>query len=78
MQEHQAATAYGIVYALYNLGLALSPVLIGLIADSLGYLFVQLFFSIVLSLCLLLTTILYVVDGIYGKGILNIAGRRRQ
>ena len=76
VQEHQVATAYGIAYALYNLGLALSPILIGVIVDSFGYLFVQLFFSIILSLCLLLTTMLYVVDAIYGGGRLNVAGRR--
>ena len=77
VEEHQVATAYGIAYASYNLGSALSPVLIGLILDSSGYLFVQLFFSIVLSLCLLLTTVLYMVDDIYGGGKLNVAGRWR-
>ena len=77
VEEHQVATAYGIAYASNNLGLALSPVFIGFIADSFGYLFVQLFFSIVLSLCLLLTTVLYMVDDIYGGRRLNMAGRWR-
>ena len=78
VQEHQVATAYGIAYALYNLGPALSPALIGFIVDSSGYMFVQLFFTIVLSLCLLLTTVLYMVDTIYGGGRLNVGGTRGQ
>ena len=40
---------------------ALSP---ALIVDSFGYLFVQLFFTIILSLCMLMTTVLYMVDTI--------------
>ena len=75
VKEHQTATAYGVAYAFYNLGLALTPVCIGLIVDSSGYLFVQLFFSSVTSLCLLLITALYIVDSISGGGKLNIPGR---
>ena len=71
VQEHRVATAYGIAYSLYNFGLALSPVITGLIVDNSGYLFVQLFFSSVLCLCLLLTTALYMVDKISGEGKLN-------
>ena len=75
VQEHQMATAYGVTCAFFNLGIALTPIIVGVIVDSLGYLFVQLFFSSAASVCLLLITFLYMVDSISGGGKLNVPGR---
>ena len=72
IQDHQLATAYGIVYSSYNLGQALSTIIVGLIVDSSGYLFVQLFFCSILSLSLLLTGGLYWVDITSGRGRLSM------
>ena len=78
IQEHQLATAYGITYGCYELGQAVAPIIVGVIADSSGYMVVELFFVSVLSLTLLLLVTLYIVDTIYGGQKLNMSGRKRR
>ena len=73
--EHQLGTAYGISYAFYSLGQALSPVIVGQIIDNIGYMMVEIFFASVLSLTLLLLVALYFTSE--GRK-LNISGKIRR
>ena len=73
--EHQLGTAYGISYAFYSLGQALSAIIVGQIIDNIGYMMVEIFFVSVLSLTLLLLVAFYFTTD--GQN-LNISGRLRR
>jgi MFS family permease len=46
--EHQLGTAYGIMQSVQNLGLAIVPIVVGLIIDNVGYLILEVFFCVCL------------------------------
>ena len=75
IQEHQFGTAYGITYALYELGQAVAPIIVGLIVDNLGYMYVEVFFIGVLSITLILIVTLYITPR--GRQ-LNLSGQKRR
>ena len=53
--EHQLGTAYGLMQAIQNLGLALITMLAGLIVDQHGYIWLELFFIFWLVVALIAT-----------------------
>ena len=75
--EHQLGTAYGFMQSIQNLGLAVVSILAGKIADSSGYLILEVFFSGCLCLALLSTVALYVWDATKGTG-LNCSAKERE
>ena len=75
IQEHQFGTAYGVMNCGTQLGEAVVGIVTGVIADRLGYMFVELFFVILGCIALLLLLVLTVSSG--GRA-LNISGKKRR
>ncbi|XP_041351508.1 major facilitator superfamily domain-containing protein 1-like [Gigantopelta aegis] len=75
--QHQLGTAYGIMQAIQNLGLAVVSLVAGMIVDNNGYLILEVFFMAWLSLALIASVILYLVDASKG-GKLNLSARKRK
>ncbi|TRY74960.1 hypothetical protein TCAL_08667 [Tigriopus californicus] len=74
--EHQRATAFGLMQAVQNAGLATITLLAGLIVDSFGYLWLEVFFMGCLCIALFGGIALWVVDA-RGNGILNMTRQER-
>eukprot|EP00106_Octopus_bimaculoides_P023488 XP_014790930.1 PREDICTED: major facilitator superfamily domain-containing protein 1-like [Octopus bimaculoides] len=64
---HQLGTAYGVMQAIQNLGLALVSYACGLIVDSKGYLILEVFFLVCLCIALVAAVCLYLRDVAQGK-----------
>lgn len=79
MPEHQLGTAYGIMQAVQNLGLAVVPIVAGMIVDRNGYLMLEVFFCAMVCISLIFGILLYVLDSTHG-GKLNMTAwaRRRE
>jgi len=75
--SHQLGTAYGIMQAIQNLGLAVISLVAGIIVDQSGYLILEVFFMTWLCLALIAAVVLYLVDASRG-GKLNYASKVRQ
>ncbi|XP_064455150.1 major facilitator superfamily domain-containing protein 1-like [Ornithodoros turicata] len=75
--EHQLGTAYGMVQSVQNLGLAVVSLVAGVLADKLGYLFLEVFFLIWLAACVLAIVGLMVHDRRHG-GVLNRLRRKTE
>lgn len=75
--EHQLGTAYGVMQAIQNLGLALISYIAGLIVDAKGYLLLEIFFLVWLCIALVAAIMLYLVDASRG-GWLNLTPTERQ
>ncbi|KAF4801996.1 hypothetical protein TURU_029576 [Turdus rufiventris] len=60
--EHQLGTAYGFMQSIQNLGLAVIAIAAGMILDTRGYLFLELFFSACVCLSLIAVVMLYFVN----------------
>ena len=70
VNENALGTAYGIMQAIQNAGLAIIAIVAGILLDQYGYLVLELFFCMCLCVTLLLCITLYFLD--LGKGgILN-------
>uniref|UniRef100_A0A669PXU4 Lysosomal dipeptide transporter MFSD1 n=1 Tax=Phasianus colchicus TaxID=9054 RepID=A0A669PXU4_PHACC len=65
--EHQLGTAYGFMQSIQNLGLAVISIAAGMILDTRGYLFLEVFFSACVSLSLVAVVMLYFVNHLTGK-----------
>ncbi|CAF0745450.1 unnamed protein product [Didymodactylos carnosus] len=63
-------TAYGLMQAIQNLGLAVMNIFTGLILDSYGYFLLEIFFIVSLEIALLAAAFLYIWNSIKG-GVLN-------
>ncbi|XP_056139320.1 major facilitator superfamily domain-containing protein 1 [Lampris incognitus] len=74
--EHQLGTAYGFMQSIQNLGLALIAMAAGVILDSKGYLFLEVFFCACICIALIAVVILYFLDYIRG-GDLNLSAAAR-
>lgn len=74
--EHQLATAYGFMQSIQNLGLGLISLLAGSILDSKGYFMLEIFFCMCISVALIATLLLYIVDFSRGSG-LNMSAKER-
>ncbi|XP_060587464.1 major facilitator superfamily domain-containing protein 1-like [Ruditapes philippinarum] len=75
--QHQLGTAYGIMQAIQNLGLATISIAAGSIVDSNGYLILEVFFLAWLCIALIAAVLLYLIDAAQG-GVLNKSARLRQ
>ncbi|RMC01909.1 hypothetical protein DUI87_21070 [Hirundo rustica rustica] len=60
--EHQLGTAYGFMQSIQNLGLAVIAIAAGMILDTRGYLFLEVFFSACVCLSLIAVVMLYFVN----------------
>lgn len=74
--EHQLGTAYGIMQAIQNLGLAVISLVAGLIVDAKGYLVLEVFFMAWLCIALIAAVILYLSDLAKGPK-LNLSAKKR-
>ncbi|XP_025080168.1 major facilitator superfamily domain-containing protein 1-like isoform X2 [Pomacea canaliculata] len=74
--ENQLGTAYGIMQAIQNLGLAVIALVAGIIVDSKGYLILEVFFMAWLCLALIAAVLLYLTDVAKG-GKLNMSAKER-
>lgn len=70
VEENALGTAYGIMQAIQNGGLAVVSLVAGLLLDQYGYLVLELFFCMCLCVTLLLGIALYFLD-LSNGGILN-------
>ncbi|XP_021351524.1 major facilitator superfamily domain-containing protein 1-like [Mizuhopecten yessoensis] len=77
IQESQLGTAYGIMQAIQNLGLAVVSIAAGSIVDSSGYLILEVFFLVWLCIALVAAVILYLTDASSG-GKLNLSAKQRR
>lgn len=75
--EHQLGTAYGFMQSIQNLGLAVISIIAGMILDTRGYLFLEVFFIACVSVALLSVVLLYLVNRARG-GNLNYSTRQRE
>lgn len=75
--QHQIGTAYGIMQSVQNLGLAVIPIVAGLLVDARGYLILEVLFLACLFVALIGTVALYFVDASKG-GLLNLSAWERK
>uniref|UniRef100_A0A8C0HXZ1 Lysosomal dipeptide transporter MFSD1 n=1 Tax=Balaenoptera musculus TaxID=9771 RepID=A0A8C0HXZ1_BALMU len=75
--KHQLGTAYGFMQPIQNLGLAVISITAGMILDTWGYLFLEVFFIACVSFSLLSVVLLYLVKRAQG-GNLNYSARQRE
>ncbi|XP_075403085.1 lysosomal dipeptide transporter MFSD1 isoform X2 [Tenrec ecaudatus] len=75
--EHQLGTAYGFMQSIQNLGLAIVSIIAGMILDTRGYLFLEVFFIACVSMSLLSVVLLYLVNRAQG-GNLNYSAKQRE
>ncbi|XP_021961117.1 major facilitator superfamily domain-containing protein 1 isoform X2 [Folsomia candida] len=71
--EHQLGTAYGIMQAVQNFGLAVITSVAGEIVDTGGYLLLEVFFIAWLCLSLACTVLLWLHDSSHSAGLLNMS-----
>ncbi|CAG0921713.1 unnamed protein product [Notodromas monacha] len=77
LPEHQLGTAYGIMQAAQNLGLAVITMLAGWIVDTKGYFVLLTFFILCLSVSLMAIIVLWVLDYTQ-NGLLNLSIEARE
>ncbi|XP_018409468.1 PREDICTED: major facilitator superfamily domain-containing protein 1 [Nanorana parkeri] len=75
--EHQLGTAYGFMQSIQNLGLAIIAIVAGVILDSRGYLFLEVFFSACICMAIIAVVMLYFVNLLRG-GDLNLSTWERE
>lgn len=75
--EHRLATAYGFMQSIQNLGLAVVSLAAGSILDSKGYFMLEIFFCMCLSVALMATLLLYIVD-FTRQSDLNLSAKERE
>eukprot|EP00093_Oithona_nana_P014307 14307.XXX_1090838_1092743_1 [CDS] Oithona nana genome sequencing. len=75
--EYQLGTAYGLMQAIQNAGLALITMVAGLIVDNHGYIWLELFFIFWLVVALVATIAIWIID-ISGDGYLNMGIQQRE
>ncbi|KAM3929935.1 lysosomal dipeptide transporter MFSD1 isoform 2-T2 [Leptodactylus fuscus] len=75
--EHQLGTAYGFMQSIQNLGLAVIAILAGVILDSRGYLFLEVFFCACICMAIIAVVMLYFVNHVRG-GDLNLSSWERE
>lgn len=75
--QQQLGTAYGVMQAIQNFGLAATANLTGLLVDWKGYIFVEMFFVLWVSISVICIMILMVQD-YRRKGVLNLTAAERR
>jgi len=76
--QHQLGTAYGIMQAIQNLGLATIAIAAGSIVDKNGYLILEVFFLAWLCVALIAAVLLYLYDSAKGGRLNRSAGDRKK
>ncbi|XP_072033849.1 lysosomal dipeptide transporter MFSD1-like [Amphiura filiformis] len=76
MPQHQLGTSYGCMQAIFNLGLAVTSQISGIIVDAYGYFILEVFFMTCLCVALIGSVLLYLVDASRG-GFLNLSSNQR-
>lgn len=74
--EYQLGTAYGLMQAIQNAGLALITMVSGMVVDKYGYIWLELFFIFWLAVGLICTVAIWIID-ISGDGYLNMGVAQR-
>lgn len=74
--QHQLGTAYGVMQAIQNLGLALAANVTGYLVDAKGYIIVEMFFVLWVAISVIFTMILIVQDNT-NEGSLNMKASTR-
>ena len=74
VEANQAATAYGIVHCVYDLVISGLTVLTGLLVDEGGYFVLEIMFSLLLYLGMILIILLWIVDSTSHKPVINVHG----
>lgn len=75
--QDKLGTAYGVMQSIQNLGLAVAGNITGILVDSYGYLFLELFFTFWVSISLMFCLILIIQDHARG-GTLNLSSQQRK
>lgn len=75
--EHQLGTAYGIMQAIQNLGLASISLVCGIIVDNSGHFILEIFFLGLLSIALIAAIVLYFLDAARELN-LNLSAKHRR
>lgn len=75
--NNQLATAYGVMQAIQNLGLALAGNISGVLVDSYGYICLELFFVFWVSTSVIFCIILMIQDKAH-RGCLNLSSTERK
>ena len=75
--EKSLGTAYGVMQAVQNLGLAVMPLVAGAVADSVGYLVLEIIFLLCLFSAISCAIVLYIIDNGHG-GELNMSPSQRK
>ena len=75
--EYQLGTAYGLMQAIQNLGLALMTMVSGYVVDKHGYLWLEIFFALWLVIALICTVFIWLID-LNGSGYLNMSTKQRE
>jgi len=76
--EYQLGTAYGIMQAIQNLGLAVISIMTGAIVDHAGYLMLEVFFLMCLCVTLIAGILLYTIDSVSDGPLNKSAWARRR
>lgn len=74
---HKRGTAYGLIQSVQNLGLAVVSIFAGYLVDTKGYLILEIFFTICLSVCLAMVFVMYAWDEKHGC-LMNESGKCRR
>jgi MFS family permease len=78
VKPEYTATAYGIFRSNYNLAFSTIALVTGLIVDKKGYLFLEIFYTILTSISLMAAITLSLIDFTLDEPIINIPGSKRQ
>lgn len=75
--QNQLGTAYGVMQAIQNLGLAVAANITGFLVDWKGYIIVEMFFVLWVSLSVIFSMVLIVQDH-FQEGLLNQSAAQRK
>lgn len=78
IQEHQIATAYGLLKCPYSISFSIITVVTGVLVDSNGYLVLELFYLLLLYIAFVLMTFLWILEITDVESKVNISGWTRR
>ena len=78
VRENQVATAYGILKSTYNFVFSVLTITTGVLVDNVGYMILELFFTFLLYLAIIILMTLSIIDWMSPEKKVNISGRRRR
>eukprot|EP00096_Caligus_rogercresseyi_P009430 TRINITY_DN3206_c0_g1_i1.p1 TRINITY_DN3206_c0_g1~~TRINITY_DN3206_c0_g1_i1.p1 ORF type:complete len:494 (-),score=137.22 TRINITY_DN3206_c0_g1_i1:197-1678(-) len=75
---NQIGTAFGIMQAIQNLGLAVIPLGAGVIVDNYGYIWLEVYFIFWLSISIMATLVMWIIDLKINGSFLNLSRAARK